>query len=486
MERQRLFCKGQSALLARPHSLRAAGEKRVRRMREIGAPSLKTAGRKLGLLVATSAALVLVLVAHSSSAAQLSRVVRQADSTNETTTTAPSAAPESPATSDSPSPTPGVLASTTTTQKPAGGSKYAPVNFTLVEQLFKETLDEKEVASKWRQMDKTLNEGVRSILKIVFPHIVAMSSDAKVSGNCSGAILKWILNLRNMREWAVKMLDAIGKPSAGILEGSLTMFGNYKQCLAIRAPDEDEIEINDDQFREYFRGQYCVLQIRPPLPQKRPFYSLNSTINTLLRPSYKYYEKNVYDSLAELAMAFNYVSIRADLCVPSLCSRDDIQRVADFLAKKVNMRALIQRCDIEPFETDHEGAGSDHHSTIDQSHLLWSMIFIILFLLVLVSTLTSLLIKVGRKSSNSKLAKIKNKSIFTSMSVYRSLSHIKNVHMDRINDSKPVFLYSLRLIIILWIFLISLTSQLDFQYLRELLTLRNMIMQWPMQLIVNS
>lgn len=127
------------------------------------------------------------------------------------------------------------------------------------------------------------------------------------------------------------MLDAIGKPSAGILEGSLTLFGNYKQCLSVRAPDEDEIEIAEE-FREYFRGQYCVLQMKPYLPKKTPFYSLNSTIQSLLRDksSYKYYEKNVYDDLSELAMAFNFVSIRADLCVPSLCSRDDIQRVADF------------------------------------------------------------------------------------------------------------------------------------------------------------
>lgn len=125
------------------------------------------------------------------------------------------------------------------------------------------------------------------------------------------------------------MLDAIGKPSAGILEGSLTLFGNYKQCLSVRAPDEDEIELVDE-FREYFRGQYCVLQMKPYLPKKAPFYSLNSTIKSLLRKSYKYYEKNVYDDLSELAMAFNFVSIRADMCVPSLCSRDDIQRVADF------------------------------------------------------------------------------------------------------------------------------------------------------------
>lgn len=136
------------------------------------------------------------------------------------------------------------------------------------------------------------------------------------------------------------------------------------------------------------------------------------------------------------------------------------------------MRARVQRCDSEPMEDQ---------SQVDQSHLLWSLIVLLLLLLVLVSTLTSWALRLNERRSKSK-----TKSIFTSMSVYRSLSHMKNVQMDRINDSKPVLLYSLRLLVVLWIFMVSLTSQLDFQYLRELLHLRDVIMMWPMQLLVNS
>lgn len=359
------------------------------------------------------------------------------------------------------------------------------MNYTRVDELFAAVLDEPEVAKKWRQMDKTLQTGIGSILKAIFPQIVAMASDAKVSGNCSGAILKWILSLKSMKTWAIKMLDAIGKPSAGLLEGSLTLFGNYKQCLDVRAPDEDEIEIADGEFREYFRGQYCVLQIKPPLAAKPRFYSLNSTLTSLLRKSYKPYERTVYDDLSELAMAFHFVNIRADLCVPSLCSRDDIQRVADFLVSKLEMRARVQRCEIQPYDpADQENGGSGQSfggSTIETSHLLWSMILFILMLLVLISTLTSMVFRMRKRTSKSK-----TKSIFTSMSVYRSLSHMRDVQLDRINDSKPVVLYALRTLIIMWIFLVSLTSQLNFQYLRELLSLRDLIMQWPMQLLVNS
>jgi len=262
----------------------------------------------------------------------------------------------------------------------------------------------------------------------------------------------------------------MGKPSSGILEGSLTLFGNYRECLSVRAPDEDEIEIADE-FREYFRGQYCVLELKPHLPRRPRFYSLNSTIGSLLRNSYKYYEKSVYDDLTELAMAFNFVTIRADLCVPSLCSRDDLQRVADFLSKKVEMRARLLRCDVQQMEGQ---------SSLEESHLLWSAVFLLLLLLVLLSTLASTVFNL-RDSCKSKAH-----SLFTSMSVYRSLKHMKDVQLDRINDSKPVFLYALKLILVLWICLASLVGQLEFQFLRELLTLRDIVMLWPMQIIVNS
>lgn len=136
------------------------------------------------------------------------------------------------------------------------------------------------------------------------------------------------------------------------------------------------------------------------------------------------------------------------------------------------MRAKLLRCDVEPMEGD---------SLIEQSHLLWSLIFVVILLLVAISSLTSVILKFKHCSM-----KGKRHSLFTSMALGRSFSYMKNIQIDRINNSKPVFLYALRLLIVLWILLVNLTSQLDFQYLRELLSLRSLIMTWPMQLIVNS
>lgn len=83
-------------------------------------------------------------------------------------------------------------------------NKLRGVNFTQVNELFEAVLSEEEVAKRWKNMDAQIQDGIRSILKMLFPQIVAMSQDAKVSGECSGGILKWILSLRNLRSWAIK------------------------------------------------------------------------------------------------------------------------------------------------------------------------------------------------------------------------------------------------------------------------------------------
>lgn len=128
------------------------------------------------------------------------------------------------------------------------------------------------------------------------------------------------------------MLDAIGKPPAGVLEGSITMFGNHKQCLDIRAPDDEEDFDEDEEsgppkFKEFFRGQYCVLELKPWLPKKPHYYGFVERIESLKRPAG---DDSVFAELSELAIFLHFVAFRIDLCLPSICTRDDIQRVANF------------------------------------------------------------------------------------------------------------------------------------------------------------
>lgn len=139
------------------------------------------------------------------------------------------------------------------------------------------------------------------------------------------------------------------------------------------------------------------------------------------------------------------------------------------------MRARVLRCDIKPLQ------GSAQWTFAELLSVTWLSIFLVILLMVFGSTVINFIFNLRDDSPKSK-----THSLVTSMSIYKSFNHFKNIQLDRINDSKPVFLYAIRTVLILWVFLVSLTSQLDFQYLRELLSLRSLIMQLPMQIIVNS
>lgn len=364
------------------------------------------------------------------------------------------------------------------------------------------------------------------------------------------------------------MLDASGKPTSGIFQGSLSMLGNYKQCLAIRAPDEDEIEITD-QFEEYFRGRYCVLQMKPWLPAMPAYYNLNATIEPLLRKSYKYYEKTLYDDLAEIASAFNFVNIRVDLCIPSNCNEADIQRVADLLGRKLEMRAKVMRCDTESREP--------WWSKIDSSSATWTTITIALASLPLIATMLTLGTKIfcsnkadnlswfreslrclslgaivrdrlqqiplkqtqlifannnefDRDTSSSSRSEKKpetncdaNTNIDEDKSANNSTKSENSLEIstreselptEKINQSISDFLENpkifkpteesqlaletgtsnvpsqlqiARITMIIWFIIVQLSADLNYQYLRESLLLRDLLFSyWPFQLIINS
>ena len=163
--------------------------------------------------------------------------------------------------------------------------KARPIDWDEVEENFNRVLSEDEVFQKWDTMEANMKSGIRSLLRTIFPKVVSMSSDAKVSGNCSAGILKWIVSLRHMKAWALKMLDAIGKPPSGIFEGVVSMFGNYDQCLKLRVYHDDEegtdaLYSDPDEQKEFFRGQYCVAEFKPWLSKKPRFYGMNTVLKS--------------------------------------------------------------------------------------------------------------------------------------------------------------------------------------------------------------
>lgn len=380
------------------------------------------------------------------------------------------------------------------------------INMTEVDHLYDSEThkDEQQTVEAWHSIEEKLKKGIKNIVGAVVPWALNMTQEAKISGNCSGAMLKWVLGMTHLKAWAIKMLDATGKPVAGMLEGSMTLFGNYRECLNVRAPDDDETEYAGE-FKEHFRGKYCIIQAKPRLPKKDRFYSLNTKLRALVEGAEEnpWYEKTTFDELNEWLLGFNFLNLRVDLCIPSLCSREDIQKVLRFLFKGIDMKARVARCEMEALE------GSSHAASVEtSSHQLtealtalpstgsasityslnkdfltrvyWVAVPAIAMAIVLAATALSM-------AMGSKLGK-KNKFNYAlrSLSLKRSIDSHLGVDYDQLADDKPLALYGIRWILVLWVILVESAVNLKFEYLRELLMLKDLIFWWPMQIIINS
>lgn len=75
------------------------------------------------------------------------------------------------------------------------------------------------------------------------------------------------------------MLDASAKLPSGILDGTLTDFGDYDECLAI--------EKFDKKKKVQFTGQYCVVDaipMLPPMPHRVQFKTIVLDVSNFSSP----------------------------------------------------------------------------------------------------------------------------------------------------------------------------------------------------------
>lgn len=435
------------------------------------------------------------------------------------------------------------------------------INMTQVDEMYvRGHKKQEEIVESWHRMSKRLKGVLNSIIGSIVPYALNMTQEAKISSDCSGAMLKWVLSMNQLKSWALRMFDASGKPIAGMLEGSLTLFGNYRECLKIRAADEDEMEFSG-KFHEHFRGKYCIIQAKPWLPAKEsPFYNLNAKLkglvvdeessssssgsdnddsnssessssssaaeNTESQPPSQVpeYEQNILDELSVWIMAFNFINVRYDLCIPSLCSREDIQKVISYLLKDVGeIKARVLRCEMDPAEGSYGGAvvesgpeqfmgamnvepnsmqqainsnmiasstdpialalmGSSPYLSSFWSRLGWLLVPLVPILIVLSATALSVAMsRVNRKRKPTKL-----NSTLNTLSLKRSVSSHLSVDYEQLADDKPLALYGIRFILVLWVILVESAVNLKFEYLRELMMLKDFIFWWPMQFVINS
>jgi hypothetical protein len=100
--------------------------------------------------------------------------------------------------------------------------------------------------------------------------------------------------------------DSNGHWPSGILSGSFSSFGDYDQCLSIKA-EKNSFSLS---------GKYCFLELRPPIPVQK--VNLNNTK----------YDKYYYQSVINYWVKMDgFAPLANGICVPSICNDQEIEQV---------------------------------------------------------------------------------------------------------------------------------------------------------------
>ena len=113
------------------------------------------------------------------------------------------------------------------------------------------------------------------------------------------------------------MIDSYGRMPIGLFSGTLSSFGAFDQCLEIKSPDNFEVT---------FKGKYCLLQMRPPLPQVNHRISYKKKLINL--KGSKFHNSWIDNKLAgKFANGLYTTQIFNGICIPSTCTEHDMELI---------------------------------------------------------------------------------------------------------------------------------------------------------------
>ncbi|XP_026467559.1 O-acyltransferase like protein-like [Ctenocephalides felis] len=144
-----------------------------------------------------------------------------------------------------------------------------------------------------------------------------------VSAKCRSQSKKYLAALQNFEFWALKMHDASGKLSSGILNGNINQFGDFDQCLNI------ESETKTGQYfdiktahEDAIRGKYCLAYLEIKLPQNLlPGNEKLAKLHKLVQSHYAFQSR--LEDPGHRVPRFSQTGWA--LCVPNACTSNDVE-----------------------------------------------------------------------------------------------------------------------------------------------------------------
>ncbi|GBO22098.1 hypothetical protein AVEN_48224-1, partial [Araneus ventricosus] len=101
----------------------------------------------------------------------------------------------------------------------------------------------------------------------------------------------------------------------GLLVGSLSSLGVYDECI--------NTEVKNDKGNVLFRGKYCVMDIKLPLPPMAKSYRMDEIIPELKNLTLS--DTVMRDAVKWATFLYAY-PVKMGVCVPSGCTVEDLDQ----------------------------------------------------------------------------------------------------------------------------------------------------------------
>ncbi|KAL3218662.1 hypothetical protein MRX96_031471 [Rhipicephalus microplus] len=222
------------------------------------------------------------------------------------------------------------------------------------------------------------------------------------------------------------LLDSSGKIPDGVLEGTLVALGSYNECVDIVARDQG-------QEHEYFRGQYCALDVKPYLPPKPKKYN----------PQIMF--RNISETLElDTSLAYMYfLKFRIGICVPSTCSLEDIRSLASYFGKQMKTNVTVPWCEVK------------QKVVLPDYYVAILVIFGCGILVVITGTLLEITPKVRRvvRREPEPLKEPEKNILRQLLEAFSAYSNGRKILSTKTNDRSLRCLHGIRFISMLWVML---------------------------------
>lgn len=198
----------------------------------------------------------------------------------------------------------------------------------------------------FQDVENKMKNLIDDVIKKVLPYVIRSSADIRLSGRCMASIFKLVLGMQKLQEWAIKMVDATGKPPSGVFQGTSMSLGDFDECVDVTVGKKGKPPLPGE--REYFHGKYCTVECKLPkglLDAIDEYENVppSQRSNTTIAKS-----KTFLHMLLRYGQYIKVAAFRFGVCIPSTCGEEDLSSIVTTIAKQLGFPLKVLHCQEKP------------------------------------------------------------------------------------------------------------------------------------------